>query len=149
MAYAMVLNDTDADDLAQEIFVRAARSVHQFEGRALFSTWLHRIAQNCAHRFLQRRGTRRALHVDAETDGPAPIHQQPDRTLAADELDGAVRDALARLSTTLRAAIVLVVIQEMPVREAARAAGCSTPTLYWRVHQARRQLRVLLREYVA
>src|SRR5262245_60924976 len=59
MVYQMVLNQADADDLTQEVFLRALRGLGQFNGRACFSTWLYRVAMNTAHSFLARRRSRR------------------------------------------------------------------------------------------
>ncbi len=54
MMYQMALNHADADDLTQEVFIRAWRGLAKFHGGASFSTWLHRIAMNCAMSFLGR-----------------------------------------------------------------------------------------------
>ena len=58
LMYQMTLNHADADDLTQEVFLRAARGLPEFDGRAEFATWLHRIALNCANSFLVRRARR-------------------------------------------------------------------------------------------
>ncbi len=55
MLYQVVLNDADADDLTQEVFVRVARGIGRFNGNARFSTWLYRITMNQAHSFLASR----------------------------------------------------------------------------------------------
>ena len=116
MAYAMVLDDADADDLTQEIFVRVARYLHRFEGRSTFATWLHRVSINATHRFLSRRGQQRARQVESEADEPAPEHHRPDRSLAHGELDEAVTAAMGRLKPALRTALVLTVMQDVPMR---------------------------------
>ena len=67
--------------------------------------------------------------------------ERPDRRLAGAELDDHVRAALEKLSPKLRAAIVLTVMQDVPLREAAHIARCAVPTMYWRVHEARRRLK--------
>lgn len=144
MMYQMTLNHADADDLTQEVFIRAARGLPDFGGRAGFSTWLHRIAMNCAKSFLASRGRRPVESVEDVPEPAAPCGDRPDCRAAAAELDGRIRSALGRLTPKLRAAIVLTVLQGLPLPQAARVEKCALPTLYWRVHEARRQLKTML-----
>ena len=142
--YQMTLNHADADDLTQEVFLRAARGLPEFDGRAEFGTWLHRIALNCANSFLVRRARRETANLEAAPEPVASGIERPDRQAAGAEADARIRQALERLPFKLRAAIVLTVMQEVPFPEAARIERCALPTMYWRVHEARRQLKVLL-----
>ena len=141
MLYSMVLNDDDADDLAQEVFCRAIAAIHGFNGRSAFSTWIHRIAVNTALNFLRRRKRNPVETREELPDAPAARHSQPDETVMAREQDHQVATALAELTPNLRVAIVLTCIQGLSVREAAKAANCPAGTMYWRVHQARKHLR--------
>jgi len=147
MAYQMVLHDADADDLTQEVFLRAARYIDRFRGRAAFSTWLYRIAMNSANSFLSRK---KCNPVDCSNELPdVEDHRngsRPDQVLAGGELDARIQNALACLSAKLRAAVVLTIIQGISLPEAARVEGCALPTMYWRVHEARRILKALLKE---
>ena len=149
MVFAMVLNDADADDLTQEVFIRAVRGLPQFAGRARFSTWISRIAMNTVRTFwarsdrpAQATGDRLAQCVDGRV-------ATPDESAMADELDGQITAALAALSRPLRAAIVLTALEGVPVREAARIENCTVPTMYWRVHKARKILQRRLARYLA
>jgi RNA polymerase sigma-70 factor (ECF subfamily) len=146
MMYQMTLNHADADDLTQEVFIRASRGLPNFNSRSEFATWLHRIAMNCAKSFLMRRSRRSAECLDALPEPAAPCGDRPDLQAAAGEVDERIRSALAQLTPKLRAAIVLTVLQEKPMTEAARIEGCAVATLYWRVHEARRQLKRFLGE---
>jgi RNA polymerase sigma-70 factor (ECF subfamily) len=65
------------------------------------------------------------------------------------ELDGQIRAALSELSPKLRAAIVLASVEGFGAREAARIEGCTTATMYWRIHQARKELRHRLRNWLS
>jgi len=138
--FSMVLNHADADDLTQEVFLRVARGIGDFRGRATFSTWLYRITVNAARSFLARAGARRAAQIEVPDDIPDPV-PGPDRNAELSELDARVGAAMGRLPAPLRAAITLTAIEGLDGREAARAAGCLPATLYWRVHQARKILR--------
>ena len=141
MIYPMVFNDADADDLTQEVFIRAVKGLDRFKGRARFPTWLYRIAMNTTHSFLAKRVKRHIHEGESETDCPAPEKDHPDRRAMAGELDRAISCALEALTPTLRAAIMLTILQDIPIPEAARIEECSPATMYWRVHKARRQLK--------
>lgn len=139
LVYPMVLDPWAADDLTQEVFLRAVRGLASFNGRAQFSTWLYRIAMNTAYTFLERRNRSPVLLAElpelaTERDGPAELAMRQ-------ELGGEIAEALAELSPKLRAAIVLTVIEQLSVPEAARIEGCTTATMYWRVHEARKLLK--------
>ncbi len=148
MVHSMTLDDALADDLAQDVLLRAFRSLGSFEGRSRFTTWLYRIAMNTVHRALDRR--RRSL-IDvgaALPDGIAARTESPEARAVRGEFDGAVGRALAALPLKLRAAIVLVTIEELDPAEAARIEGCTRATIYWRLHEARKRLAASLREHV-
>ena len=117
-----------------------------FQGKSRFATWLYRIAINTIHGRLAQRAKARtvALSAGAErVDGGGA----PDAGLLHSELESQIKMALAALSPKLRAAIVLTAIHDVGVGEAATIEGCSRATMYWRVHEARVQLRRSLAEY--
>jgi len=139
--YSMVLDASLADDLAQEVFLRAIRGLAGFDGRAKFSTWLYHVTMNTTHGFLARR-TRSPVTFSANPpDHPRAARGSAESAAVEGELDQAIRAALAHLTPKLRAAIVLTNIEQMDPAEAARIEGCSTATMYWRIHEARKQLR--------
>ena len=149
MIFPIVLNASDADDLAQEVFIRAARSLHDFRGEARFSTWLNRIAINTSLTFLRSRRRKPDFAGEEELAvQPAP-HVSPSRAAAHGELDAAIESALARLAPELRAALTLTAIHGLKPAEAAASLGCLTSTLYWRVHQARKLLRAELQDHLS
>ena len=143
----MVLDETDTDDLVQQAFINAFRGIHGFRGGSKVATWLHRIAVNAAYSFL--RGRQRNI-VDAREDPPeesAAPHEVPDKQCLAQELSAAVQIAIGRLSPKLRAAVSMILMNDMDVAEAARIENCPVATMYWRVHQARKELDGPLRRY--
>lgn len=146
MLYQLTLNHADADDLTQEVFLRAQRGLASFGGRAEFSTWLHRIALNCVRSHWARQSRIPSTGIEGVLEPAAPGGERPDHRAATAEMDGRIHAALEQLSPKLRAAIVLTVLQERPMTEAARIEGCAVATLYWRVHEARRQLKRFLGE---
>ncbi len=140
MVYPMVLNDADADDVTQEVFVKVSRNIGRFQGRAKFSSWLHRITMNTTMDFLRARSRRpaEARHVFPKLPDPKP---GPGRLVASRELGDQIADALDALSPRLRAAITTTAMQGLSTRDAAKACCCLPATLSWRVHQARKMLR--------
>ncbi len=148
MIQHMLLCDADADDLTQEVFIRAFRALPRFNGRALFSTWLYRIALNTARTYIARKNAAPVMFTDAPPDCPEPATYSPARRVLDVELDARITDALNRLRPKLRAAVVLTMIEGWTPTEAARIEGCLTSTFYWRLHQARKILRKVLRPYL-
>ena len=146
--YPMVLNHADKDDLVQEVFMRAFKGLDRFDGRAAFSTWLHRIALNTARSHLRRQ---RRSPVDSAAEAPAmPAGETsaPQAALHGRELGQQIETALGELTDKLRAAVVLLVLQQRGVTEAAAIEGCSAATMYWRLHQARRKLKAKLGDFL-
>ena len=149
MVGQLVLNDYDADDLTQEVFLRAVRGLAQFDGRSQFSTWLYRVAINLARSHLARRGRVAPSSNGTCVEPAAASHHGPSQQAVQHELEEAVEQALGTLSEKLRTAVVLVHLQGISVQEAAEIEGCTRATMYWRVHEARRQLKKQLKDYLA
>ena len=140
IVYQMVLDNEAADDLTQEVMLRALRGLANFNGQAAFSTWIYRIAMNTVYSFLARR-RQSPLRYPGEL--PEPIDDStgsPEQAAMQAELDGRIAQALDGLSPKLRAAIVLTTLHHWSPSEAAKIEGCSTGTMYWRIHEAREQL---------
>ena len=146
MVFPMVLNHAVADDLTQEVFLRAIRGLNGFRAEAKFSTWLFRIAWNVVRDEVSRRETQDAV-ITCELEPVTPVGDQPDRIALQRELDQRIAAELAGLTPKLRAALVLTSLQQVSVDEAAELEGCSTSTMYWRIHEARRVLQERLAKY--
>ena len=136
LAWRMTGSTADADDLAQDIFIRAYRQLATYRGDAAFSSWLYRIGINTCLNW-KKAAARRAQLQTAWTDQPAPSGVDG-------EVSARVQEALLKLPPKQRAAIILTVYEEMNHAEAARALGCSETTVSWRIHIARKKLRELL-----
>jgi RNA polymerase sigma-70 factor, ECF subfamily len=150
-AYRMTGSHDDSNDVAQEAFIRAYRALGSFDGKCDFFTWLYRIVVNVALNHL-RRGRKHATVPIEEVELPEETTRlagpDPKRAL---ELKRMVRDigiALDELPDTLRATVVLVIMEQMPYREAAEILECSEGTVAWRIHEARQKLKARLGEYL-
>ena len=148
MVYQMVLNEADADDLTQTVFVRAIRGISSFRGESQFSTWLYQIAMNTVRGFLRGRKSMPQASEDDLADRVDGRAFAPEQFAMAKELDGEVTAAMHGLPTKLRAAIVLTSLKGLDARDAADIEGCSTATMYWRIHKARKMLEKRLAKYL-
>lgn len=147
MVHSMTLDDGLADDLAQEVLLRAFRSLESFQGRAKFTTWLYRIAMNITRDALARR---RRAPIDSRAELPhdaASTAETPEAAAHRMERHRAVTRAVAELSPNFRATAMLVLIEELDPTEAARIEGVSRATIYWRLHEAKKRLARSLREH--
>ena len=147
LTYRMTGSPAEAEDLAQETFVRAWQHLDSFHGDSKFSTWLCRIAMNACLNWRQREGRRSAVH---QTWANYTLNNDThhDAVPEGNELNQRVQAALNRLPDKQRAAIVLTVYQELNHAEAARALGCTEATVSWRVFAARRKLKQWLKPEV-
>ena len=138
-AYRICLVEAEADDLTQEVFIRAARGLAGFRGTASFKNWLYRIAHNVKVDWGRRIARQRVglTEFSAETD-------RQSQTRPADY--GGIHSALRELSPDLREAVALVYFENLNHREAARVLGCAETTVSWRVFRAKQALKKLLDE---
>lgn len=134
--YRFVVNLTSdasvAEDITQETFVRAFRSLRRYRGESRFTTWLFSIARNCAVDDARRSARRSRLatrlrerEVPASSDGPVGLE---------------VREALARLPTDLREPVLLIDLLGFSYSEVARMTRVREGTIKSRMHRARRLL---------
>ena len=103
---------------------------------------------NTVHSCLKNRGQSRIEFFDELPSESTVSRIAPDGPVLQAELTTEIQAALARLPPQLRAAIVLVCMQGYAAAEAASIEDCSTDTMYWRVHEARRQLKELLARHL-
>jgi len=148
MIYPIVLDDNAADDLTQETMLRAVRAIDSFDGRSQFATWLYRIAMNVTYDFLNRQ-SRSPVVYQSEVVDQSQCDTAPDQSTIAAELSFEIESAVAALTPKLRVAIVLTAIEGLTAGEASAVENCKESTMYWRIHEARRQLKQSLRGYLS
>ena len=145
LAQRMLGDKTEAEDVAQEAFLRVWRQAPKWRpGQARFDTWLHRVSLNlCYDRLRRRREIPTDDPPDLADDGPAP-----DRGLEARDTGRRVGAALARLPDQQREAIVLCHYQELGNIEAAAIMGVTVEALESLLSRGRRSLRAALADLV-
>jgi len=152
----MVGNEDDADDLAQETFVRVFRSCKSFRADEKFSAWLFTIAANLARNHFRWRARHPNISLESEN---AETRQTVGGTLTADrpspneeilavERAAAVRAAVRKLPSDLREAIVLCEWEERSVAEAATILGATPKAVESRLYRARGILRERLKSWL-
>jgi RNA polymerase sigma-70 factor, ECF subfamily len=140
LAFRLVNDRSDAEDVAQEAYLRMFRGLGGFRKEAAFETWMHRIVVNCAMTHLRRRGRFGDLLRDEErADQPVPDRAQ-ELTVDRDELSR----GLAALPEGQRVALLLKDVYGLSVREIATELGIEEGAVKVRVHRARRKLKELL-----
>lgn len=141
LTYRMTGSLADADDLAQETFLRAYEQVGSFRGTAKFSTWLYRIAVNTCLNWRQSEFRRSRLYAQAAEEFAA---ERADEGHSPVDQAGEIQAALLKLPAKQRAAVVLTIYDGLNHAEAAQVLGCSETTVSWRVFSAKRKLKKLL-----
>lgn len=136
LTYRMTGSLSDAEDLAQDAFVRAFRQIRSFRRESRFSSWLYQIAINQCLNWRKRNERREKLHEEWSVQDEAPRGNE--------DMSERVQEALLKLKPKQRAAVVLAWCEGMNHADAARALGCSETTVSWRLFVARRQLKRLL-----
>ncbi len=146
------LDASEADEVSQEVFLRAWRGLGRFQGRSRLATWLYRIAFNEAQRHLARR-TPPPVERDPERADPvesAPEASQlgPEARALDHEFEAILEQALSQLPADWRAAVVLRDIEGLSTREAAEVVGVRPAAFKSRLHRGRMRLRALLEPYL-
>lgn len=147
------VNDSaEAEDVAQEAFLKAYRALRSFRGDSAFYTWLYRIAINTAKNALVS-NRRRPVDFNLDMQDPDQYERQnrlreidsPDRLLLTEEIRDTVQRAIAQLPEDLRTAIVLRELEGLSYEEIAEAMDCPVGTVRSRIFRAREAIDAKLR----
>ncbi|MCK4337726.1 MAG: sigma-70 family RNA polymerase sigma factor [Candidatus Aminicenantes bacterium] len=150
---AMTKNHEDTNDLAQETFLQAFRSLKRFKQQSSFYTWIYRIATNLTLNFLKKSSKekyRKELSPEQEPtdDSFNATSQSPEKKSLRKELRNKLDEALDALPIVYRISFILVEFQDMSHGQAARILKCSENTVSWRMHKARKMLQARLLSYL-
>ena len=152
----MTSNHEDANDLVQDAFIKAYKSIKSFKRESSFYTWIYRIAVNRTLNHLKRSKNRQHFSLD---DIDTHIQNDPDfvellsyvtprREVGLSELQEKLNVALQKLSEPHRAVVVMHDVQGLTHADIAKALGCSEGTVRSRLFYARQQMQGLLAEYL-
>ena len=157
LVYRMLRDVTEAEDVAQNVFVQVYRSAHRYQVSSKFSTWLFTIARNLSLNEIRRRTRHPADSMDASSpeQEDQPWHQYqdvkavgpPDKLLQR-ELEQKINDALADLPDNQRIALLLCRQDELSYEEMANVLGCSLSAVKSLIHRGRETLKQKLKPYL-
>src|SRR5213082_802496 len=155
LVYNMTSNHEDTNDLLQDIFSKAYKSIRGFRGKSSFYTWIHSIAVNMTLNFLKKRGRRFNLSLD-DVDSSVQNDKEflevtqttsPVREADLSELQVRLNEAMQKLSDEHRAVVTMFHIQGMPHAEISKILRVSEGTVRSRLFYANRQLQNYLDEF--
>ena len=153
LAYRMVNNREDADELTQEIFLKLYKSIGKFQGRSKFSTWLYAVAANTCRsglRKLKRISSMEVVRLDDDRENdeggswkydPEAPGDLPSKTLDREEVKAKISAFIAELPEDFRMVVVLKDIQGMAYEEMAETLSCSIGTIKSRLSRGRAKLK--------
>src|SRR3954464_9790366 len=152
ICFRMLGNRHEAEDLAQEAFVRAFVNIQSFNIQMKFSTWLYRIATNlCIDRLRKKKPD---YHLDAEVAGTEGLNmysqiaadiRMPEEEVESLELQECIQAAITKLPEKYRSVIVLKYIEELSLKEISEILDLPVGTVKTRIHRGREALRKQLR----
>jgi RNA polymerase sigma-70 factor (ECF subfamily) len=157
LVYRTLRDATEAEDLAQNVFVQVYKSAHRYKSTAKFSTWLFTIARNLCLNEIRRRSRHPAesLDVPHPDQEDQPMRQFADKkdfgpteSLLQRELERKVDEALAELPENQRTALLLCRQEELSYEEIAGVIGCSLSATKSLIHRGRETLKQKLKPYV-
>jgi len=154
--YHMTANHEDANDLAQDTFIKGYQALKSFKGDSSFYTWVYRIAINKTINFLKQRNSRthlslNDLDVNAENDPDLVAltsDKTPRREVGLTELQEKLNEAMQKLSPVHRLVVTLHDVQGLSHEEIGKIINCNIGTVRSRLFYARQQLQAYLSDYL-
>jgi RNA polymerase sigma-70 factor (ECF subfamily) len=157
IAYGVLGNKEDAEEVAQDVFIRIFKALPKFRGDAEFSTWMYRIAMNLArnkYRWNRSRGLRRNISIEATQENdelsgrgiqvPAEL-PTPDERAELNEFESNVMAEMDKLPPLYREALVMRNVENMSYERIAKVLDCKLGTIKSRIARAREELRKRLK----
>ncbi len=156
ICYRMMGSKSDAEDVAQEVFIAVFKTIDTFREESKFSTWLYRVSVNhCKNRikYLARRHDRDRDELDENSAGTngvsigAPPRLSADRALEGLQMEELLREAINSLDEEHRTVVVLRDVEDLPIEEICEITGLPDGTVKSRLHRARLALRKKLQKH--
>ncbi len=156
MIYNMIGNSEDASDITQEVFIKAFQSIKQFQGKSSFFTWLYRIGTNTSINFIKKSKRQRFVSyesIDETLIGSEIIEfltskNRTEKRILIAEIQEKLNDALQKLSPKHRIVVILHEVEGMNHKDIAEIVKTSEGTVRSRLHYAKKELQIYLKEYI-
>ncbi|TCQ08180.1 RNA polymerase RpoE-like sigma-24 subunit [Serpentinicella alkaliphila] len=154
IAYRMLGNLEDANDVTQEAFVKVYKSLGKFKGDSKFSTWLYSIVTNASIDYMRKNRKTDVVYLDKKEEDKMKIEvpdniNTPEHLFEKKEIKRVIHDSINKLSKEHRTVIILRDIQGFSYDEIANILNCSEGTVKSRISRARGQLKNILSQNVA
>ncbi|WP_176758854.1 RNA polymerase sigma factor [Alkaliphilus peptidifermentans] len=154
IAYRMLGNLEDANDVTQEALIKIYKSIDKFKGNSQFSTWLYSIVSNSCIDYIRKNRKGKILYLDKDYDSGEGTYQlevpdeenTPEYLLERKETQNMIQDAINQLNYEHREVIILREIEGFTYQEISEILKCSEGTVKSRISRARSSLRSLLGE---
>lgn len=157
IALRMSGNETDAFDMAQEVFIKLYRNLSKFDGHSKLSTWIYRVASNTCLDELKKRkrlwNNTKSLNEEMETKDDSVVLEikdtkpLPEEQIENSEIKEILNNAILKLSNQHKEVIILRDIEGFSYEEIADIIGCGVGTVKSRLSRARSSLRKILKDY--
>lgn len=152
IAFRMIGNYEDANELAQEVFLKAFRSIKKFKGDSLFSTWIYKVTSNVCLDEIRKRKNKMVFSLDEEIEyGDGEIKRQipdnaptPEVEAELNEIKKVVNKSIQELPSDYKSIIILRDIQGLSYEEISRIFECPEGTVKSRINRARQALKKIL-----
>ncbi len=156
LAFGILRNPQDAEEVIQEVFLRIFRKLHTFKGESSFSSWLYRVAINTTFmKIREKKGTEvmsleeveRLLDQESAKAGATDWARRPDDELLSEEAIGVITDAMEKLPDEFKIVVTLRDIDGLSTEEVGKLLELSPAAVKSRLHRARLFLRKRLEEF--
>jgi len=155
--FRFLRNKEEAEEVAQEVFLKVYLSARSYQPKAKFSTWLFKIVVNlCLNKLRdKKKSSLRKIddsfyhnQIQMENDFPAPAESQPDKSYEREELKKIIKEAIDSLPENQRAAIILNKYEGFSYQDMAKMLDCSVSAIEARLFRAKENLRKKLNPYI-
>ena len=144
--YRFLRNKEEAEEVAQDVFLKVYLSANTYQPKTKFSTWLFRIVVNvCLN---QVRDKKKFSFSQLEENLPAPTEEQPDKSLEREELKKLVKEAIDSLPENQRTVILLNQYEGFSYQDTAKILDCSVSAVESRLFRAKENLKKILAEHI-
>lgn len=154
IAYRMLGNLEDANDVAQEALVKAYRGIEKFKGKSSFSTWLYAIVNNACIDFIRKNRKVNMIYLDCEYETEEGTYKiqlnnnedTPEQLFEKKEVQKLVHESINELGYNHRKVIILRDMEQFSYKEIAEILDCSEGTVKSRISRARTNLKTIIKE---
>ncbi len=154
IAYRMLGNLEDANDVTQEALVKAYRGIKKFNGKSSFSTWLYSITNNACIDYIRKNRKTNLIYLDRKYEREDGIYEMqldseedtPEELFEKKEVQNLVHESINKLNEDHRRVIILRDIEEFSYKEIAQIINCSEGTVKSRISRARNNLKAIIKE---